>query len=68
MPNCPTPKKRPFRSKAEAARWQRQRYFRKGKARLYPYLCPSEDHWHLTHQTPEEQARIAAYLGKKTDA
>lgn len=57
MSSCPTPDKKQFRSQAEAARWQRDRYVRRGehKPHLYPYECRSGEHWHLTHHTPEKQ-------------
>lgn len=61
---CPTPTKRTFRSKAEAARWWRRAYYAHGKDRLYPYLCPCGAHWHLTHQTPQEQAEISARIAR----
>ncbi len=55
--DCPTPDKRRYRSQADAKRAHRDRYARPGqhKDRLYPYECPSGDHWHLTHHTPEKQ-------------
>ncbi|CAA0129294.1 Uncharacterised protein [Mycolicibacterium vanbaalenii] len=59
MPECPTPAKKAFRSKAAACRFQRRNYNGPGKDRLWPYECVCGS-WHLTHQTPAEQARIAA--------
>ncbi|SRX93607.1 prophage antirepressor [Alicyclobacillus acidocaldarius subsp. acidocaldarius Tc-4-1] [Mycobacterium shimoidei] len=58
--SCPTPDKKQYRSQAEANRAQRERYARRGdhKERLYPYECPSGEHWHLTHHTPEKQQRV----------
>lgn len=57
---CPTPDKKRYRSRAEARKSERE--FHSGKDghrdRLYPYECPSGEHWHLTHHTPEKQARV----------
>ena len=50
--HCPTPDKLQYRSQAEANRHQRQP---EHKGRLYPYECPSGNHWHLTHHRPEVQ-------------
>lgn len=60
MSGCPTPDKKQFRSQAEAARWQRDRRVPTGvhKNHLYPYECPSGEHWHLTHHTPQKQATV----------
>jgi prophage antirepressor-like protein len=55
---CPTPDKKQHRSQAEANRWERKFTRRGGKERLYPYLCAAGDHWHLTHHTPEKQAKV----------
>lgn len=66
MPHdCPAPEKLTFRSKAAARRYHRQSNF-SGKDRLWPYQCPggSGEHWHLTHQTPQEQAEVAARVAK----
>lgn len=55
--NCPTPQKGRYRSQAEAKKAQRRRYagYGRQKPHLYPYECPSGEHWHLTHHTPEKQ-------------
>ncbi|AIM40438.1 hypothetical protein PBI_ESTAVE1_48 [Mycobacterium phage Estave1] len=57
---CPTPGKKQYRSQAEANRWQRQKFAGYGnrKERLYAYQCPSGEHWHLTHHTPEVQQTV----------
>lgn len=57
---CPTPDKRQYRSQAEANRDQRERHSRhRGhQQRHYPYECPSGEHWHLTHHTPERQKAV----------
>lgn len=57
-PDCPTPRKRRFRSAADAKRWWRQTYWAQGKPRLYPYRCASGEHWHLTHYTPQQQKTL----------
>lgn len=49
--SCPTPRKKTYRSRAKA---NRARLVIKAKpahrdTTLYPYLCPSGEHWHLTH-------------------
>lgn len=73
MDDCPTPDKRAYKSKAKAnQKWQHGRPPAGTKRqRLYPYLCPCGD-WHLTRQTPEEQAeigqRIAASAPRKETA
>lgn len=56
---CPTPDKKQYRSQAEANRAERKFQYRQGghHKRLYPYECPSGEHWHLTHHTPETQSR-----------
>lgn len=51
---CPTPGKQQYRSQAEANKAQRHRG---GHERLYPYECPTGQHWHVTHHTPDEQSR-----------
>lgn len=51
---CPTPNKQQYRSQAEANKAQRHRG---GHDRLYPYECPTGQHWHVTHHTPEAQQR-----------
>ena len=61
--DCPTPLKRRYRSSSAAARYQR-RHPAPG-APLYPYECPTGGHWHLTHQTPEQQARIAERIAAR---
>lgn len=49
--NCPTPRKKPYRSQAGA---RRARVTLKNNPRrrdwpvLRPYLCPCGEHWHLT--------------------
>lgn len=49
MPDCNTPAKRKFRSRAAAVRWHRRAQI-DGKAKgIKPYLCRGGDHWHLTH-------------------
>lgn len=60
MTSCPTPDKKQFRSQAEAARWQREKFSPPGvqKAHLYPYECRCGEHWHLTHHTPEKQKTV----------
>jgi anti-repressor protein len=65
---CPTPDKKQYRSQAEAARWQRSRYVRPGdyKGPLYPYECPSGEHWHMTHYEPDEQKQITAKVETRT--
>ncbi|WP_165746006.1 BRO-N domain-containing protein, partial [Mycobacteroides abscessus] len=57
MTECPTPEKGRYRSQAEAKKAQRRRYagYGRQKPHLYPYECPSGEHWHLTHHTPEKQ-------------
>lgn len=68
MSDCPTPDKLVFRSAAAARRyWQRSNFT--GKDRLWPYRCPSggREHWHLTHQTPDEQAEISARVASQRD-
>lgn len=57
---CPTPDKKRYRSQAEANRAERAWHgpHESGRSRLYPYLCSTGDHWHLTHYTPEAQAHI----------
>ncbi|SKS40213.1 phage antirepressor [Mycobacteroides abscessus] len=57
MTACPTPEKGRYRSQAEAKKAQRRRYagYGRQKQHLYPYECPSGEHWHLTHHTPEKQ-------------
>lgn len=56
---CPTPDKKVYRSQADANRYQRQKPVGRGtKQRLYPYECPSGEHWHLTHHTPEKQMSV----------
>ncbi|WP_157680139.1 hypothetical protein [Mycobacterium dioxanotrophicus] len=67
---CPTPDKRTYRSKAKANRYQRRRRPPAGekKDRLYPYLCPCGEHWHLTHQSPALQARIRARIAAQAAA
>ncbi|OBC14073.1 hypothetical protein A5784_30695 [Mycobacterium sp. 852013-50091_SCH5140682] len=67
---CPTPEKRIYRSKAKANRYQRRRRPPAGekKDRLYPYMCPCGEHWHLTHQSPALQARIAARIAAQAAA
>src|SRR5690606_6467824 len=52
--------KKQYRSQAEANRWQRQKFAGYGnrKERLYAYQCPSGEHWHLTHHTPEVQQTV----------
>lgn len=58
-PQCPTPTKQVFRSKAAARRYQRSMRLPAGsKDRLHPYWCVA-GHWHLTHQDPETQAQTA---------
>lgn len=52
---CPTPDKKQYRSQAEANKAQRHRG---GHDRLYPYECPSGQHWHVTHHTPEKQRTL----------
>ena len=54
---CPTPGKKSFRSKAKASRYNREIDVPE-KARLWPYLCQSGEHWHLTNQNFDEQKRI----------
>lgn len=56
---CPTPEKKRYRSAAEANKWQRQHSIPRGqhKGQMFPYECPCGEHWHLTHHTPETQAR-----------
>jgi len=61
--SCPTPRKRQFRSKAEAKRFNRQ-YRSHCKARLWPYLCDTGEHWHLTNQNYDEQKRIGEAINK----
>lgn len=51
MSDCPTPKKRQFRSPSKARRWHRRARIGR-KARLHPYRCPAGHHWHLTHIEP----------------
>lgn len=64
---CPTPTKRRHRSRAAARRFQRRTTLPSAtKATLWPYECPAGGHWHLTHQTPEQQAEIAARIAKTT--
>lgn len=53
---CATPDKQRYRSQAEANRVERSR--RAYTGRLYPYECPSGDHWHLTHHTPQKQLEV----------
>lgn len=56
-PPCNTPAKRRFRSKAEANKFSRsyrvpEFWVERGrdpKSKLYPYLCCSGEHWHLSH-------------------
>ncbi|GAS98831.1 Gp46 [Mycolicibacterium canariasense] len=56
---CPTPAKHAYRSQARALRAQRALRLPAGqKDHLHPYRCPG-GHWHLTHQTPAEQAEVA---------
>lgn len=57
--DCPTPDKKRYRSQAEANKAERQWHGPKGdgRKRLYPYECADGRHWHLTHYTPERQAR-----------
>jgi anti-repressor protein len=57
---CPTPAKKCYRSQAEANKAERQWHGPRGDSRskLYPYLCPTGDHWHLTHRTPEKQRTV----------
>lgn len=57
MSGCPTPQKGRYRSQAEAKKAQRRRNagYGRQKPRLFPYECPSGEHWHLTHHTPEKQ-------------
>lgn len=57
---CPTPNKKRYRSQADARRAERGFHdSRKGhRERCYPYRCSSGGHWHLTHHTPEAQARV----------
>jgi hypothetical protein len=66
---CPTPEKRTYRSKAKANRFQRRTRPPLGmkKERLYPYECPCGN-WHLTHQTPAQQARIKARIAAQAAA
>lgn len=59
---CPTPLKRRHRSRAAARRFQRRQEI-PDKDRLWPYLCTCGA-WHLTHQTPDEQKRVAAWIAK----
>jgi hypothetical protein len=70
VPACPTPDKRAYRSKAKANRFQRRTRPPLGtkKDRLYPYECPSGLHWHLTHQTPAQQAAIRARIAAQAAA
>lgn len=64
---CPTPTKRRHRSRAAARRFQRRHELPgAAKTQLWPYECPAGGHWHLTHQTPEQQAEIAARIAKTT--
>lgn len=58
--DCPTPAKKQYRSQAEAKKAERQWHGPKGdgRSKLYPYECPSGGHWHLTHHTPEKQAKV----------
>lgn len=67
---CPTPDKRAYRSKAKANRFQRRTRAPLGtkKDRLYPYECPSGQHWHLTHQKPAQQAAIRARIAARAAA
>lgn len=67
---CPTPDKRPFRSQADAARHQRERYVPGGghKDHQYPYECPSGQHWHLTHQSPERQKQVGTAISRRPSA
>lgn len=58
MGDCPTPHKKQFRSKAAAKRWWRRGYWPGEKQRLYPYVCPACEHWHLTHYTPDQQKTL----------
>lgn len=63
---CPTPDKKQFRSHAEAARFQRDRNMPgRSKNRLWPYECPSGEHWHLTHHSPETQAETGAKVQRR---
>ncbi|TDZ92084.1 phage antirepressor [Mycobacteroides salmoniphilum] len=57
MSDCPTPQKGQYRSQAEAKKAQRRRNagYGRQKPHLFPYECPSGEHWHLTHHTPEKQ-------------
>lgn len=50
MPDCPTPTKRRFRSKAAAVRWRRRAKSPAVARVLHPYPCYG--HWHLTHNEP----------------
>lgn len=54
--SCPTPEKQQYRSQADANRNQRRMPGQRD--RLYPYQCPSGQHWHLTHHTPERQLAV----------
>lgn len=69
MADCPTPEKRAYRSKAKANKFQRRTRPPLGekKDRLYPYECGCGA-WHLTHQTPEVQARVKARIAANTAA
>jgi hypothetical protein len=60
---CPTPRKKEYRSRAKAMRARldiKASAAHRDDPPLYPYLCPSGEHWHLTHlpqrkPTPEER-------------
>lgn len=68
MKPCPTPTKKRYRSKAAAKRaerlWRPSEFNPNPvKERLYPYLCPSGEHWHLTHyNTPPQTQQRATGL------
>lgn len=60
--NCPTPTKWRYRTKSAARRYQK-RHPPPGDP-LWPYECPAGGHWHLTHQTPDQQREISARIAK----